>query len=61
MFTILGVFASFYIYNLVSCAVVDIDLLASSFIPGKPNYERVKQALQSHLPLVMDFALVAGT
>jgi hypothetical protein len=41
--------------------VVDIDLLASSFIPGKPNYERVKQALQSHLPLVMDFALVADS
>ena len=34
--------------------------MASTFVPGKANYERVKQALSSNLPLTVDFVLTAG-
>ena len=40
--------------------VVDIDLMAPTFVPGKANYERVKQALSSNVPLTFDFVLTAG-
>ena len=40
--------------------VVEIDLLAEHFRPGKPNYERLKVALTKNLPLKMDFLLAVG-
>ena len=40
--------------------VVEIDLLAQHFRPGKPNYERLKVALTKNLPLKMDFLLAIG-
>lgn len=43
-----------------SLPVVEIDLLAEHFRPGKPNYERLKVALTKNLPLKMDFLLAVG-
>lgn len=40
--------------------VVEVDLLAQHFRPGKPNYERLKVALTKNVPLRMDFLLALG-
>ena len=39
------------------CSVVEIDLKAAHFKPGKANYERVKQCLNEILNLKVDFIL----
>ena len=44
-----------YFYSAI--LVVQVDLIAQSFVPGKPGYERVKRCLSGREELVADFIL----
>ena len=46
----------FWIESL-TLSVVEVDLTASCFKPGKPNYDRVKWSLSEQLNLEVDFIL----
>ncbi|KAI4493139.1 hypothetical protein M0802_009689 [Mischocyttarus mexicanus] len=49
---------SFFDRKINTRNVVNIDLTAKHFLPGKKNYERVKTALENHLDLIFDVILI---
>ncbi|XP_015171729.1 PREDICTED: ribonuclease P protein subunit p40-like [Polistes dominula] len=50
--------ASFFDRKINTRNVVEIDLTAEYFQPGKKNYERVKTALENYLDLIFDVILI---